>query len=377
MQHKNIHIKLVQDKQANDLFIQLPFQLYQHEPMWVPPLLSDEYKFHNPLKNLAHAQATTCRWIAYRNNRPAGRIMGIIHHTYNSLHHERTARFYQFDCINDPSIAQALLHAVETWALEQGMHRLIGPFGFSDKDPQGLLVEGYDHLPVIAAPANPAYLPQLLMDLGYSKETDCVSYRINIPSEFPPVYNRMLNRLEKNNQGLQLLECHSRKQLKPFILPVFKLINETYTPLFGFVPMQEAEMKAMAKQYLPALDPTFVKLVVNEHQELIAFVIAMPDMSPGLQKAKGKLFPFGFIHILSAMRKTHQLNLLLGAIHPHYRAKGLDVWMGVSLMRSAIKKQFTTMDSHLILETNKAMRAECERLGGEVYKRFRIFQKKL
>lgn len=377
MQEQDISIRLVDTQSALSTFIHLPASLYRQEAMWVPPLYSDEEKFHDPKRNLSHAHATTAKWLAYYQDRPVGRVMGIIHHTHNKLKQERTARFCQFDCIHEPAVAQALLHRVEQWAKEQGMNRIIGPFGFSDKDPQGLLIEGFEHLPVIAAPANPAYLPKLVEALGYEKDVDCVSYQIPIPASLPPVYTRVLQRLERNSMGLRLLEFQSRKQLKPFILPVFQLVNETYAPLFGFVPMQETEMKAMAKQYLPILDPAFVKLVVNEENELISFIIAMPDMSPGLQKAKGKLFPFGFIHILRAMRKTKQLNLLLGAIQPAYRAKGLDVWMGVSLLRSATARGFTVMDSHLILETNTTMRGECEQLNGVVYKRFRIFQKTL
>jgi hypothetical protein len=190
------------------------------------------------------------------------------------------------------------------------------------------------------------------------------------------LYERVLTRVAQNTQ-VHLLEFRSRKELKPYVLPVFQLINETYRSLFGFVPMSDSEIDKMVKQYLPILNPSFVKAIVDDKGILLSFVVAMPDMSKGLQKAKGKLFPFGLLYILSAMRKSKQLNLLLGAVKEGYRGKGLDVFMAMALIKTASAKRMTHMDSHLILETNRTMRAECEKLGGELYKRFRVFIKEL
>lgn len=355
-------------------FIQLPFQWYAGSRRWVPPLLMDEYAFHDAAKNPAFASATVQHWIAWRGQQPVGRIMGIIHHAYNKSSGELLARFYQLDAIEDVSVVTALLTTVENWARANNMSGIMGPFGFSDKDPQGIQVEGFDWLPVIATPTNPAYLPPMLDANGYTKKTDCVSYRIPIPPVMPPVYGRVTERLLRTHR-FRLIECKQQRELKPYILPVFRLVNETYGHLLGFVPMTETEMQKMAKQYLPVLDPHFVKLVLDANDKLIAFVVAMPDMSPGLQKARGKLFPFGFWHIWRAMKQTQQLNLLLGAVHPQCRGKGLDVLMGAALMRAAANRGMKYMDSHLILESNTVMRAECEKINGELYKRFRIYQK--
>ncbi len=372
------HLRIQKINSPSELkaFIHLPAKIYQNIPRWVPPLYADEYQLHDPKKNPAYQDAITEKWIVYRNHKAVGRVMGIIHHAYNRMHQEKTARFFQMDCIDDPAVASLLITTVEAWAKENGMNKLIGPFGFSDKDPQGFQVEGLEHLPVIATPANPSYMPLLLLSLGYEKYMDCVSYRIPIPERLPALYERVLERIGRNPK-LQLLEFKNRKALKPYIVPVFQLINETYTPLFGFVPMSDAEIQKMAKQYLPILNPSFVKAIVDENGILLSFVVAMPDLSIGLQKAKGKLFPFGFFHIFSAMRRSKQLNLLLGAVKEGYRGKGLDVYMAMALIQSASAAGMTHMDSHLILETNTTMRAECEKLGGELYKRFRIFQKQL
>ncbi len=369
-----LELKTVNSKALLKEYIYLCKNIYQNESRWVPPFYEDEWAFHDRKKNKALEHCETMRMLAYQDGKAVGRIMGIIHHPYNETHQEKTARFFNFDCINDQDVAHALINAVEKWALDKGMNKVIGPFGFSDKDPQGLQIEGLEYLPVLATPANPKYLPQLVMEEGYSKEIDCVSYQMPIPKEVPPLYNRIHERMKKNHT-LNLLEFKSKRQLRPYIIPVLRLVNETYAPLFGFTPMTEAEMKKFADQYLPVLDPEYVKVVVNTSGDVIAFVVAMPDMSAGIQKAKGKLFPIGFIYVLNAMRKSKQLNLMLGAIKNGYRGTGISALMGKSMIESANKHRIEIMDSHLILEHNRPMRGECEKLDGKVCKRYRIFSK--
>jgi hypothetical protein len=302
--------------------------------------------------------------------------MGIIHHPYNAQHGEKTVRFFNLDCIHDQEVTHHLIGFIGRWGKEKGMHKIIGPFGFSDKDPQGLQIEGLEFLPVLATPTNPEYLRMLVEQEGYQKEIDCVSYNMPLATSLPPAYKKVFQRIHQN-QSLKVVEFTSKRQLKPYILPVLRLVNEAYTPIFGFVPMSEEEMKKFAAQYLPVLDPTFVKAVVTPEGTLIAFVVAMPDLSRGIQKAKGNLFPFGFIHILRDMRNATQLNLMLGAIKPGFRGLGITVLLGNALMESAMKRGFKLMDSHLILENNHLMRRECEHVNGKVYKRFRVYSKML
>lgn len=341
---------------------------------WVPPMYIDEWAFHNPKENKALASSDTVRVIAYQDGQPVGRIMGIIHHPYNQQHNEKTVRFFNLDCINDQQVAHSLIKFIEDWGKSKGMNKMIGPFGFSDKDPQGLQVEGLNYLPVIATPTNPTYLQSLVEHEGFKKEVDCVSYQMPISQVMPAVYEKVYHRVRKNS-SLKLIEFPSKRKLKPYVIPVFQLVNEAYKHLFGFVPMTEEEIKKFADQYLPVLDPEFVKIVVNTNNTIVAFVVAMPDMSRGIQRANGKLFPFGFLYILNAMRKAKQLNLLLGAVKPGYRNLGLTVLLGKSMMESATKRGLTVMDSHLILEDNLQMRRECERIDGKVYKRYRVYSK--
>lgn len=372
----SISLEEVTDKSALRQYIYLPQQLYKLSTTWVPPIYAEEWKFHDPKYNRALAYSEVVRLIAYANGRPAGRIMGIVNKKYNEQRREKTARFFNLDCVGDNAVSHALLAFVEQWAAERGMNRLIGPFGFSDKDPQGLQIEGFEHLAVIAAPSNPPYLQALLEEEGYIKELDCVSYNLPIHQQLPAFYEKVYRRVIRNHK-LELLEFKSKRQIKPYIVPALRLVNEAYAPLFGFVPMSESEMKRLAAQYMPILDPAFMKLTRNEKGDMVGFVVALPDMSRGIQKAKGRLFPFGFLCMVAAAKKTRQLDVVLGAIRQEYRGIGVNVLLGKALMQTAMSRGFEFMDSHLVLETNRRMRAEYENLGGRIYKRYRVFGKDL
>ncbi len=357
-------------------FIKLPFLLADQRPNWVPPLLADEREFHDAQKNPQLDHCEVERWIAWRSGMPVGRIMGIIHRSYNAGHGERTARFYQLDCSCDPAIVQALIGAVEAWAKDRGMNRVIGPFGFSDKDPQGLQVEGFEHVPVIATPANAAWMPPMLEACGYVPYEDMVSYSMDIPSALPAVYHAIGERCLRNH-GLHRVVLRSKRDLKPWVLPVLRLVNATYGALLGFEPMSEAEMRALAKKYMFVLDPELVHLIADANNEPVAFVIASADMSEGFVRANGRLFPFGFLYILRAMKRSKQLDLLLGAVRPDLQGKGLTAALGVPLFAAARERGFTHLDSHLVMERNTRMRAELERLGAVIWKRYRVYQRSL
>ena len=357
-------------------FIHLPADLPGRRGNYVPPIWKDERDFHDPDRNPELESCDTVRFMAHMGDRVVGRVMGIVHRPYNQLKKERTARFYQLDCIDDPAVAAALIKAVESWAKERGMDRVIGPFGLSDKDPQGVQVEGFEHLPVIATATNPAYLPGLIEAQGYVKFTDAVVYRVEVPAVLPELYTRVSERLLTGGR-FRLLSFTSRRQLKSWVMPVLRLVNETYQDLLGFVTMDEPAMQKLADQYIPILDPKLVKIVIDEQLQPVAFVVAMPDMSAGIVKAKGRLFPLGWWHILQAMKHTEQLDLFLGAVRKDLQGRGFTGALGVHLMAAARDRGLRCIDSHLVLETNHRMRAELDRLGGHVWKRYRIYTKAL
>jgi len=374
---RKIEIQEVKSNKELKKFIHLPATIHKDHPNWVPPIYMDDWEFFNPKKNKSFDSCDTILLLAYRDKEVVGRIMGIIHHKYNERHQENRARFAFFETWNDEEVATTLISAVEDWAHEKGMNRLIGPLAFSDKDPQGFLIEGFDEPAVIASNCNYPYQPELLEKNDYSKEVDLVVYQIKIPNPIPEFYLKIQERAIRQNSNLQVLEFTSRRKVKPYIHPVLRLLNNTFTEIFGFIPFTEAEMDDFANRYLFLINPRFIKVIVNEQNEVVAFVIGMSHIGEGIQKAKGHLFPFGIFRIFASARKSKQLNLLLGGIHPDYRGKGLDVMMGVKMLESAADQGKTVIDSHLELEYNTKVRAEMEKMGGVVYKRFRVFGKDL
>ena len=372
----SVVLKPVSGKDQLKEYIFLPQKIYSAHPNWVPPIYMDEWAFHNPKKNKALSYSDVIRVIAYIDGKPVGRIMGIINKKYNEQHGLQNVNFFNLDSTDDATVTHALTRFVEEWGKEKGMNKVIGPYGFSDKDAQGLQIEGFQHLPVIVTPTNPPYLKQLVEAEGYQKEIDCVSYMVTVPQAVPPVYEKIMERMA-HNSNIKLIEFKTKKELKPHILPALRLMNETYAHLYGYSSMAEEEMQALADQYLFVLDPEFVKVIQTNKGETVAFGVGMPDISKGIQRANGKLFPFGFIHILNASRKAKQLNLMLGAVKQGFRGIGINVLLGKSMLESARKRGFTVMDSHLILETNKLMRSEFEKVGGIIYKRYRVYQKLL
>lgn len=376
-QSGKILIQEVKTKSQLKEFIHLPAKIHENHPNWVPPIYMDEWEFFNPKKNKSFQSCDTILLLAYRDGKPAGRIMGVIHLKYNKDHQENSARFAFFETWNDQEVHDALLHAVEKWAFEKGTDKLIGPLAFSDKDPQGYLIDGFDQPAVIASNCNFPYQVELLEKNGYSKEVDLVVYQIKIPNPLPEFYIKIQERALRMNKSLQVLEFTSRRKVKPYIHPVLTLLNQTFTEIFGFTPFTESEMDDFANRYLFLINPRFIKIVVNEQNQVVAFVIGMSHIGEGIQKSKGYLFPFGILKIFAAARKSNQLNLLLGGVDPAYRGKGLDVMMGVKMMESALELGKTLIDSHLELENNTKVRAEMEKMGGRVYKRFRVFGKAL
>ncbi len=374
---KEILIKEVDSKRMLKQFIYLPAAIHKDHFNWVPPIYIDEWEFFNPKKNLSFQSCETIMLLAYRSNEVVGRIMGLVHLKYNALHNEKHARFAFFETYNDDEVAAALFGAVENWGREKGMEQIVGPLAFSEKDPQGILIDGFDEPVVIASNCNFPYQSELIEKNGYSKKADLVVYQIKIPDPLPEFYKKIQERALRMNPGLHVLEFTSRRKVRPYIYSVLRLLNLTFTEIFGFIPFSEKEMDNFANRYLFLINPRFIKLIVTDKNELVAFVVGMAHIGDGIIAAKGKLFPFGIFKIFAAARKSKQLNLLLGGIDPAYRGKGLDVMMGARMMETATKLGKTMLDSHLELEDNKKVRSEMEKMGGQVYKRFRISSKNL
>ena len=372
-----IDIREVRSRKDLRTFIYLPEKIHAGHKNWVHPLYMDEWKFFDPKKNKAFGYCDTILLLAFRDGRPVGRAMGIINHRYNEHRNERTARFGYLDTYEDKEAFRSILRTIEDWARAKGMTKVVGPYGFSDQDPEGFLIEGFEHRATLATYYNFEWMPRWLEEEGYAKDNDWFVYKLTVPKEPPEFYKKIYERAMKRGT-FKILEFRKRKEIKPWIRPILSLMNECYMAgnIYGYAPLEEEEMDDLAKRYMPVLDPRFIK-VVTKDGEPASFALGMPDMTAGIQKARGRLLPFGFIHILRAGKKTKQLDLLLGAVKEKYRGQGLDVMMGFRMLHSAREAGFEYLDSHHEMESNVKVRGEMERMGGKVYKRFRVYQKNL
>ncbi len=368
-------VKEVRSRKELRQFIYLPSRVHKNDSSWLPPIYADEWLLFNKKKNRSYQYTDAVFYVAYIDGIPVGRIMGLVNNRYNSIKSERNGRFCFLESVNNQDVVHALLTKAEGWVREKGMVKIVGPLGFSDKDPQGLQIEGFEYPGLFTAATNSPYLPGLLEAEGFSKEVDLVNYNIPMPGSLPEIYRKVYDKIAKSNE-YKIIEFAAKKELKPYIIPVLELMNHTFSDIYGFVPLTNKEKREFAKRYLPILDPRFVKVVMKEN-EPAGFIIGLPDLTAGIIAAQGRLFPFGLYRILKEMKMSKKLMLMLGGVKKEFRGIGIDVLMGVKMLESAKKRNITVIDSHLILETNTRMRAECERLNGKIIKKFRIYQKVL
>jgi hypothetical protein len=370
-----ITLKEVVSRQDLRDFIYLPEKVHRHEPAWLPPIYMDEWALYDKKKNKSFGYADALLLLACRDSKPVGRIMGLINRRYNEINNETHGRFCFMECYDDSDVFHALISRIEDWARKNGMTKMVGPLGFSDKDPQGFQIEGFEYPQFITSANNSPYMVKLIENEGYTKKIDLVNYLGDMPKEFPVVYERVLERINRT-QEFTITEFPTKKKLKPYILRVLELMNDTFSEIYGFVPLNDKEKSDFAARYMPIIDPKFIKVVEKDGQ-LIGFAIGLPDLSAGIKACRGRLLPFGILKVLRESKRSKKLIMMLGGVRKEFRGKGIDVLMGVKILQNGINSRMESLDSHLVLEDNLRMRGEYERIGCKVVKKFRIFQKEL
>ena len=372
-----IEIKEVQGKKDLSTFIYLPEMIHANHKNWLPPLYVDEWKLFSADKNSLFQHNDTILLIAWEGDKPVGRIMGLIPHHFNETHHLKTARFAFFECYDDKLIFDSLINYVENWAVKHNCTEVIGPMAFSDKEPQGFLIQGFDAETMMITNCSLPFMVDYIEGNGYQPHVDLCQYEVPLTSDITERFKPFAQRVEKNN-SVVIHEFTSTRAIKPFVNAAFDLINKTYQDIYGFSSLTDKEAQEFSNRFLPLLDPNLIKIICDKQGKMLAFVVAMADLSKGLKKARGRLLPLGWYHILRSGKKSKRLVLMLGAVATEFRNKGLDAILGHRLLGSAIKKGFTSLDSHLIMKDNYKMRREIERLDNyRLYKEYRIFRKKL
>jgi len=374
----SIVVKEVLNKGDLKTFVKLPFAMYKNDPMWVPQMIRDDMEVFNRAKNPAFDNADARQFLAYKDGKAVGRIAAILSRVANQKYNTRNLRFGWFDAPNDPEVAAALFKTVEAWAKELGMETLTGPHGFCDLDPQGMLVEGFDRLPTIAGYYNFPYYQKLVEDLGFQKEVDYVEFRTHVPemSAFPEKLLRLAERI-KERGGLRVLKFAAKKELLGRAEELFHLLDETFEEIYGAVPLTERQIHYFIKKYFSFVDKDLIQAVVNEKDEMVGFMIAMPNFSRAFQKARGRLLPLGWWHLLRAIKKNDVLDFYLAGIKKNYRGQGVDLLMVVEMAHKAIAKGFRFTESNQELETNTKIQAQWKYFNPVQHKRKRIFKKKL
>jgi hypothetical protein len=371
-----VTVRPVETSRDMRAYLALPYKLHDAHELWVPPLRLFEKNFLNPKNNRHFAYSATACFLARRRGEPAGRIMGIINRKLNETWGTLEARFCNFESVDDEETAGALLGAVELWARENGMRRVVGPLGFSNQDPQGFLVEGFGERPSIGTLYNFDYIPRLLENAGYRKEVDYVTYGIPIFEKIPRDLEKISGWVEKRLK-VRLIEPAGRGEAKRWLPRALRFMNETYTDIYGFIPLDEDVIRKISRTYAEIMDPAFLKIVVNERGETVGFMFGIRDVTEGFRRARGRLLPFGYFAIKLLQKRARRLDLLLGAIKAEYRGRGIDTLLGIAMVESARARGMEYADSHHELESNRLMRAEMEKVGGSVYKRHRVYRKEL
>ncbi len=347
-------IREVKTKKDFNRFLQFPYDLFKDDKMWVPPLIMDEKTTFNKKKNPALEFCEYKIFMAYRGDRAVGRIVGIINERANSIWKEKRIRFGWFDFVDDNEVCKILLDAVAEWGKSKGMEEIVGPMGFTDMDKEGMMVEGFDVDCPMACYYNPSYYPKHMDMLSYRKEVDWVQYQIPANQPVPEKVHR-INEMIKGKYDLRIVEDLNKKQIaKRYGLKLFDTLNDAFTGLFGYVPLTDGQKKFYINQYFPFLDKRLICLVVDKNDDVVAFGISMPSLSKALRKAKGRLFPFGWIYLLKALKNFENIDLYLNGVKPEWQNKGVH-----SIYYAEMNKRYIALGSKMAiadpqLETNQA-----------------------
>ncbi len=373
----SVEIKKVTTKSELKRFIRFNYEFYKDNPYSVPDLYDDMLNTFSPKKNAAFEFCEADYFLALRDGKIVGRVAAIINRRANEKWNRKTVRFGWIDFIDDMEVSTALIDTVKQWGKERGMTEIEGPLGFTDMDAEGMLVEGFDQLSTMATIYNYPYYPQHMERLGLSKSADWVEMKIYVPDAIPEKHRRISEIIAKR-YNLHIRKLKSKKEVRQSGVAhdIFRLINDAYTPLFGYSRMTERQIDQYVNMYVPVLDLRMVSIVENEQNEIVAVGISMASLSRALQKAKGRLLPFGWYHLLKALmwKRPKVLDLLLVAVRPDYQGKGVNALLFTDLIPVYKELGFEYAESNPELEMNEKVQNQWQYFKTEQHKRRRCFK---
>ena len=356
-------------------FIDFPFALYRDCTQWVPPLVSEMRFALNRDKHPFYRHSAADFFLAEEGGRTLGRIAVLDNRVYNDYHSSNTAFFYFFEVVEDLEIARALMGAASEWARRRNLDTLIGPRGLLRGDGHGLLVEGFEHRPAVGIPYNYAYYGAFLQELGFEKEIDFLSAHLTRSQSLPQRFYDIAERV-KERRGFWVKSFTSKRELRRWVPEVQKVNNEAFSEGWGHYPIDEAEVNAVADRFLAIADPRLIKLVMKG-EKVVGFVIGYPDVSAGIQRANGRLWPFGWLHILLDFKRTKWVNFNGVGLLPEHQGVGANAVLYTEMAKTVLAFDFERADLVQVADTNVESMGEVRAVGGEWYKRHRIYRRSL
>lgn len=372
-------IKSVESRRDFRTFATFANKLYKGNRYYVPTMPGDDLAVFDRRKNAAYEFCEAEFFLAYKDDKVVGRVAAIINNKANAAWNVKQVRYGWIDFIDDLEVSSALLDKVACWGRERGMTTIAGPLGFTDFDPEGMLVEGFDQLGTMAMIYNHEYYHHHLEKLGYVKETDWLEYRITIPDELPERHIKLAQLVMERNKLKIVKKTRSQIRKERYGQKLFQLINETYCNLYGYSLLSEKQIDQYVDQYLGLLDLKMVSFIENEDGELIAAGVTMPSLSDALQKCGGNIFPVGWWYLIKNMyiKKPETLDLLLVGVKPEYQNKGVNTLLFLDLFRNFKEMGFKYAETSAELETNVKVQQMWSGFDKVQHKRRRVYGKEL
>jgi len=370
-----VELREVKTKADIKQFAILPFEIYKGNTYWVPPVVADEMKALNPQYNPAFEFCKTKFLLAYKDGKCVGRIGAIINEKYNEKVNEKLVRFSRLEAVDDAEVFKTLINAAEAFGREQGMTKVHGPLGFTNLDTQGLLIEGFDYLPSIASVYHLPYYKKHIEALGYEKENDWVEFRLTL-TEHPVKKAARGAELLKRRYGFTVRSFTSKKELEIYGPKVFEVLNDAFAELPYVISFDDKMSSLYSSKYFKVLNPRYT-FVVEKDDELVGFLIGLPSLSEAMQKAKGRLFPFGFLHLLKALKHPKVIDLMLTGVLHKYHSSGAAVLLFAELQKTMLEDGIETMETTGIFETNTNVITNWKNFENIQHKRRRCFVKAL
>ncbi len=367
-----IIIKQVESKKDYKTFVQFPNKLYKDNQYYVCPLNFDEINSFNRITNYAYEYCESIEFLAYQEGQVVGRICGVINHVYNQKINRKQLRFNHLDMIDDIEVTKALFNAISKWGIAKGMTEFDGPIGFTDLDRQGMLLEGYDVPGMTITYYNSPYYVKHMEALGFTKDVDWREYKVYMPKEFDPRVTKVSKMLQ-DRFGFQLIEFKKWVDFEPYVPEFFKVYNEAFAPLHGVVPITEKQVTTYVNTYFKLLNMNFLKILKDKDGQLAGLVALAPSLSQASQKSYGKVLPFGWYHLLRALKHPKVLDMYFIAVLPKYQSLGLNAILMEAICKSAQKFGIEYAETGPELEENEKVQSQWKNFEAPIIRRRRCW----